>query len=54
MTVELEATVAHVLELAVHLKRGAEVAPSDTAAVAEDVALCHTQRINRSHRNAIH
>ena len=39
MTAELETGVSHVLELAMHLKRSAELAARDAAAVAQDAAL---------------
>lgn len=38
MTAELETGVSHVLELAMHLKRSAELAARDAAAVAQDAA----------------
>jgi len=39
MTAELESTVTHVLEFAMHLKRGTPGAERDAAAVAKDAAL---------------
>ena len=51
MTAELQSTVSAVLELAVHLERGAEVAACHAATVAKNTTL-HTHTHTHTHTQA--